>query len=78
MTFLVIEQESESLKHLLFKLECLFLSQCCEPTQINELIVKLCCKFFPEVTPMPHLSLAAKLTIGPSFGLVTSVFRETR
>lgn len=78
MNFLVIELESESLKHLLFKLECLFLPQYCEPAWINELIVKLCCKIVPEVTPMPHLSLAAKLTIGPSFGLVTSAFRETR
>lgn len=78
MNFLVIEQESESLKHLLFHLGCLFLPQCCKSAWLTEFIVKLCCKIIPEVSPVPRLSLAAKLTIGPSFGLVTSVFRETR
>jgi len=41
-------------------------------------MVKLCCKIVPVVILMPHVSLAVKLTIGPSSGHVTSVFREIR
>lgn len=40
--------------------------------------MKECCKIVPVVILMSFLSLAAKLIIGPSFGLVTSVFREIR